>query len=112
MKSRKIKERLYATIILFSTLILGSCIYRWSNQIETDFLTIARLDRVLCCFVVIFGVVVWGIVISIGKPLSEISSEKKKIITGILIFMFLMILLLAGIEMYFLFKATLENTIV
>ena len=50
----------------------------------------------------IFGVVVWGIVISIGKPLSEISSEKKKIITGILIFMFLMILLLAGIEMYFL----------
>lgn len=109
---RKIKDRLYATIILFITLILGSCIYRWSNQIETDFLTIARLNRVFGYFVVIFGVVVWGIVISIGKPLSEISSEKKKIIKGILIFMFLMILLLAGIEMYFLFKAALENTIV
>ena len=49
----------------------------------------------------IFGVVVWKIVISIGKPLSEISSEKKKIIKGILIFMFLIILLLTGIEMYF-----------
>ena len=32
--------------------------------------------------------------ISIRKPLSEISSEKKKIIKGILIFMFLIILLL------------------
>ena len=91
----------------YSLRFLGSCIYRWSNQTETDFLTIARLDRVLGCFVVIFGVVVWGIVISIGKPLSEISPEKKKIIKGILIFMFLISLLLTGIEMYFLFKAIL-----